>query len=344
MTEDPRSIALGLQPNFITFNILLKSLAKSNRPDVGKRAIEILDELDRRYRSGDANCRPTENTFNSAILACLHGGNCELAETVMDRMNKMGLSPSLKTYNDIMSHWAKIGTRASAERTEQILAKMKQIAKSRPDLAPDAVSYNIVLSAWARASCPLSAKKMWMLYEEMLNAKIEPDMAAMNTLICFFSKSKVRAIIQKADDLLVIMEKSSKRTLSPDFRHFVPVIQGWLSIGDVDSAAATLVRRVEAFMSETGTKDASPNAAPNSIIIDQIVHGYLRQGHLEKAMSFLEKFKQLKDESSLPEGPCVRSFTSLLSNWEKSSHPNKAFAITKLRGIIANWNASSLNA
>jgi pentatricopeptide repeat protein len=340
MTEDPSSIELGLQPNFITFNILLKSLAKSNRPDSGKRAIEILDELDRRYRSGDAHCRPTENTFNSAILACLRGGNGEFAELVMYRMSKMGFSPSLKTYNDIMSHWAKIGTRASAERTELILANMKQLARSRPDLAPDAVSYNIILSAWARAACPLSAKKMWMLYEEMLNEKIEPDMVAMNTMISFFSKSKVRAIIQKADDLLNIMENSTKRTLSPDFRHFVPVIQGWLSIGEVDRAAATLVRRVEAFTSGTVT-NAGPNVAPNSIIMDQIAHGFFRQGHLMKATSFLEKFKQLKDENVLPEGPCVRTFTSLLSYWEKSSHPNKDFSISKLRRMIADWNALS---
>jgi hypothetical protein len=65
-----------------------------------------------------------------------------------------------------------------------------------------------------------------------------------------WSQTKHRQNIQKADDLLVVLEKNSDPHLAPDYFHFTAVINGWLGVNDVDGAARVLIRCVEAYINK----------------------------------------------------------------------------------------------
>ena len=87
---------------------------KSNSTDMGKKAVEILDEMESNNKAGDSNLKPNEITFTLAISACLKVGDAKRAELVMGRMEKSYTPPDIRTYNEILNHWSKVGTPKSS--------------------------------------------------------------------------------------------------------------------------------------------------------------------------------------------------------------------------------------
>jgi len=331
MNENPKCIQLGVRPNVIIFNSLLKAFAKSNSEDAGNKAVEILDEMVRRYRAGDNNAKPSQTSFNIAIKTCLQVGDVERAELVMGRMEKSDAPPNIRTYSEILNHWSKVGTPEAAERAEQILMHMKQLAKMKnPDLKPNAFSYTIVMNAWAKSDHSESGERMWRLYEQMRENNVEPSFVTYTTLITFLAKSKARLQIERADFLLQCMEKNKRVDFQPDHRQFAPVIKGWLSIGNVENATRVLIHSVDQYLD---TK--SIGVAPNAVIIDMVMQGWVKAGELDRATLLLEKMQELKDSKLLPEGPNVRTYKFLLGAWRRSRHPDKPANMQKLKARIA---------
>ena len=95
----------------------------------------------------------------------------------MDRMEKSDTPPDIRTYSDILNNLSKAATTESAERSEQILSRMKQLAKTdSPALKPNVYAYNIAMNAWSKSGHPESAKRMWRLYEQMKDDNVDSGM------------------------------------------------------------------------------------------------------------------------------------------------------------------------
>jgi len=231
-----------------------------------------------------------------------------------------------------LNHWSKAGTPEAAERAEQILMHMKQLAKMKnPALKPNTFSYTIVMNAWSQSGDSNACERMWRLYEQMKEENVKPNFVTYATLISFFTKSpERREVLQRADILLQDIEKSKHEDFQPDRRHYTPVIKGWLSIGDVDKASRVLVRQIQSFI---GNKNAG--AEPNAIIINMVMQGWVKAGDLDRATSLINKMQALKDSNVLPEGPNVGTYKSLLGAWGRSRHPDKLANIQQLKERIA---------
>jgi len=214
---------------------------------------------------------------------------------------------------------------------------MKQLAKNKnPGLKPGVYSYDIVMNAWAKSDHSESGERMWRLYEQMRENNVEPTIVTFNTLITFLAKSKEREVLQRADSLLQSMEESKHSDIQPDYRHFVPVIKGWLSIGDVDGATRVLFRQVQTYID---SKNAA--AEPNAPIIDMVMQGWIKAGDLDRATSLIAKVQELKDSNVLPDGPDSRTYSSLLRAWVRSMHLEKDVNIQKLKDILADHQKSA---
>ena len=172
---------------------------------------------------------------------------------------------------------------------------------------------------------------MWRLYGQMKAENVPPNAVTYTTLITFFGESKERQMLQSADFLLRCMEESACPELKPDYRHFVPVIKGWVRIGDPNEASKVLARFIEA----KGTK-------PSPEIIDLVMQGWLRAGDLDQATVLLAHMQELKDENILPEGPTSLTYRCLLVAWERSSHPEKAIVMEKIEERLAFLKSASI--
>ena len=209
---------------------------------------------------------------------------------------------------------------------------MQQLAKTKdPSLKPDVFSYNICMKAWAKSvNCNNACERMWGLYERMKEDNVQPDAVTFNTLITYLTKSNEETLaMERADLLLQTMERSNGSDLEPDFRHFQPVLKGWLRNGNAMKAAGVLKRRIDNYL-ETRKSEGAPNAAT----IDMVVQGFIQSGDLDKATMLVQKMQDLKDTKLLPEGPNHRTYSSLLTAWERSSRPDKSTNMQQLQARV----------
>lgn len=310
-----------------------ESHSKTGSKDAAEKAVEILYEMENRSRVGDNTVKPDAITYTLVLRVCLQAGDMEKAEEVMGRMEKSNATPpTTQTYAAILDHYAKVGTKEAAERTEKILSHMQQLAKTKdPSLKPDVFSYTICMKAWAKSrGCNNACERMWGLDERMKEDNVQPSAPTSSTLITCLTKSKERVAMERADSLLQTMEQSNRSDLEPDFRHFLPVLEGWLRYGNVIKAARVPKRQIDKYQ-ETRKAEAAPNAAT----IDMVVQGFIRTGELDKATMLVQKMQDLKDTNLLPEGPDHRMYSSLLNAWKRSSRPDKSTNIEQLQARIA---------
>ena len=164
----------------------------------------------------------------------------------------------------------------------------------------------------------------------MKEDNVEPNVVTFNTLITFFAKSKERKVLERADSLLQYMEKSERADLRPDHRQYMPVIKGWLSFGDSNNASRVLIRQVQQYIDTQ-----RPGTAPNAIIMNMVMQGWIKVGDLDRATSLIAKMQELKDADLLPEGPNSRTYENLHDAWRRSTHPAKSANMQKLRDRLA---------
>jgi hypothetical protein len=204
--------------------VLLKCLRKSQEPEPTKRAIEILDEMERRYRDGH-DTRPDVVCYALTIEIFLANHDLEGASATMDRMEAFGIAPTLRVYNIILAFWANMASHAAAERAEEVLRRIQQAATHDTELTPDVYSYSFVLNAWAKANTAISADRMWFIFDQDMKAfNVQPNMVILTSMITFFAKTGERTSIRRADMIIEEMEtKYRSWGVTPDHRHYIPV-------------------------------------------------------------------------------------------------------------------------
>jgi pentatricopeptide repeat protein len=197
----------SVPPNLITYNAVMKCLARCDDRNAGRKAEALLSEIRQATRDSNdstSTClQPNDITYNLAIEACLSCGDMPRAERIMEEMNQSNdYPPTIVTYNTILNYWANQGTLAAAERAEAIVSDLIQATETAPWQAtpkPDVVTYNILLKAWLRAAAgnapangasaaaaAAAAPRAWRVYETMVlhskSGDVAPNDVTYNTL------------------------------------------------------------------------------------------------------------------------------------------------------------------
>ena len=320
MSEHPKCTELLLKPDATTFRSLLYGLSKSkSTKHGGQKAVELLDEIERRYQAGDTSVKPDVVTYTLAIKACLQVDDVERAEAVLKRMEKSDTPPDVRTYSEILRYWSHIGTLEAAEQAETILMQLKQMAETEDpaSIKPNCFTYNITIYAWSRTGYADANERMWRLYEQMEQDGIEPDTVTFNTLVTYLAKSERRLDLERADSLLLTMGEFKRGHIFLDHRHYLPVIKGWITLGDIESAANVLLRTAKNY-----NKEQDVGLDLNSIV-DLVVQAWISLDNLERATWLLAEIQKLKDRNCIPRAPRQQAYKQLLRKWKSSQHPEK---------------------
>jgi hypothetical protein len=326
LKKHPTSLALGLKPNQITFGSLMKCVANSKVKDAGVIANRILDEMEDQFQRGDANAKPDVIAYTLAVKACMKSGDMQLAETTLKRFESSDEPPNIRTYADILNHWASLRSPIAAESAEKILDHMNHKAEAiNASLKPNDFCYNMVLAAWMNSGSEKAAENMWRVYEKMLDSTTRTNMVTYNTLIPFFASSRDRFWIKKADFLLALMESSDDPDILPDYRHFIPVTKGWIEVGEPYLAQIVLQRRVAAFRS-----GRNPDAKPAAANFELVIRGHLEAKDLLSATELLKEMEELYDDQILQQEPSRNIYGAVLKAWEDSDDPTKDKYISEL--------------
>ena len=324
-----------LHPDSFMYGALLKVIGASNRPDSGSKVIDVLDEMVKRSeKTDDKALLPNAIIFNLALNACYQSAHdMDCAEADLRRMELSIAPPDLRLYNETLNNYALIGTLAAAERAELMLDHIFELSKTNVQLKPNDFTYNTVINAWVASKHESAPEQMWKIYERMREAHVLPNMATFNALINYLSKpSNERLDVERADTLLDLMESGAIVGVSPDRRHYGPLMNGWIAIGDIRKAADVLLRRVMTYINRKGKDKDRCLPTPDHYYL--VANGWIRLDELVEATEFLEQIQSLYEKHHLPEGPDLYSYLTLHSAWTRSSQPEAQRYLEKLDRAI----------
>jgi pentatricopeptide repeat protein len=307
-----------LSPDLISYNTMLKCLAKSKAPGAAKLALEILDKM---TDSTDDEVRPNIISYSLVTRALLEAKKDKQVAKIKRRMEEAGIHPDMRFNAEILSYYSKIGSPESAIKALKLLNKMRGSNSSHQEdfsMKPNIICFNLVLSALARGKPPDFAKKMCSLYEVIQRTKdVEPTIITYTVLLGALTKCDPE-YLEKAESLLNFMAKSPL-DIRPNHRHFTMLIRGYIRCKDNDSATRILMQVVQKCVDNPHSKEMVPQLD----IIDQVAEGWLRAGELVKATLLVEKIRELADAGIFPLRPSRTLYGTLRASWNVSSHKER---------------------
>ncbi len=130
-----------LIPDVITYTGVMKAYV--DRPDGGKKALEILEEMNTQYRDGNTKARPDIQAHAVAMDACAKSGLTLEAERILDGIDDSKKSEVL--FNTIISGYKREGR---GHEAEAVLRRMISLEKSGwTRCAPDMITYALCMEA-----------------------------------------------------------------------------------------------------------------------------------------------------------------------------------------------------
>jgi Pentacotripeptide-repeat region of PRORP len=325
----------NLRPDSFMFGGLLKVIGASKRSDSGTRAIAILEDMEQRSReTNDKSLLPNKVIYDLALNVCLQGANdITSTEEILKRMEKSDYPPDLRLYNEVLSSYSLVNSVEATERAEKMLDYIEKLSKSDSQLKPNDFTYNTVINCWITSQDSTAPERAWHVYEQMLEDSVRPNMGTFNALIPFLSKSSRGLLdVGRADELLELMESGKIPGVAPDRRHYGPVMNGWITIGEAQKAADVLLRRVKTYISATSQNKERCKPTPDHFYL--VANGWIRNDKLVEATEFIEQMQALFDKGHIPEGPDLYSYLTLHSAWSRSNRSEAARYIEKLDAII----------
>ena len=335
MDESAICQAHNVRPDSFLFGGLLKVVGASKRFDCGTKAIAILDDMERRAQeTNDKRLLPNKVIYDLALNVCLQGAHdIQRTEEILQRMEASDYPPDIRLYNEVLSNYSLVDAADAPERAEKLLAKIKELSKSNAQLKPNTFTYNTVINCWVASKDLTATDCAWNVYEKMRKEHVLPNNATFNALIPFYSKSPQGFLdVHRADELLELMESGTILAVAPDRRHYGPVMNGWISIGEAQRASDVLLRRVKTYISATGPDKERCKPTPDHFYL--VANSWIRLDRLVEATEFIEQMQELCDKNHVPEGPDLYSYLTLHSAWSRSNHHESGRYLEKLDATI----------
>jgi hypothetical protein len=310
-----------LRADMFSFSAVLKCLSKSGLHDAGKKAIDILDEIEQRYIIGEVRLILTEIPYILAMQTCLHVDDINGAETVMDRLGlSKQINPSMRHFFNFLMFLNKTGTPAAAKFCEKIINFMREMAQSgNLELRPNLQCYLVVLSTYQRCAKELGstvvAEGMIRMFglAEVDGFGLEAKLCS--TIISHLSRTNDQRFLEKANEILKALEDNV--TIRPEQHLFSCVSEGWLQGGYHEKALEVMRRGLSEFV------EGRLKEVPDEKIFENILTTFVTKGDLLKATKIQLEVLQSTNLSWPPLESSLRVLQILRSAWDKSNSPDR---------------------
>lgn len=327
--NDCRCQEYGIAPDLFTYTALLQCLQGTSptaHASPSAKAQEVLHEMKLRKLGVGA----PEMTM--AIKVCMRYRDYGRADEIMKEMENSSTPPTRATYHTIMHHWATLGSKAAAERTQRILMHMKHLSKDTPSLSPNSASYNVAIRAWALSKSPDASQRIWDLYQDATKAGCMMDVANYGAIISFYCATDDPVDVRRADELLLKMENENDSEAIPSAHHFNLVTSAWFKQDNVQCAIILALRRVSHYNKKQNGKWQS-----TANYIHQVVETAIQKGDTLKATVFVAKIQELYDSTVIDFQPHLATLMLLHNAWEGSSDAVKKEHLARLSYQISTY-------
>ena len=290
--------SVGLVPDIVTYNSLLKVISRHAHPKVAaRRCLSILRETQRLNRSGLLSQGPDIISYNTTIAAVARSGDSRKMKQAVDLFQEMtnrGVKPDRATYNTIMSMYAK---NDEPEKVQQVFQSMEKAADAGTSgLRPDFKSYTILLQAWASAGKPKAAlQTLENMIEGYDNGQLreQPNTRDFNAILQAWRRSDQACAATESVKALRNMEKlasTCKIDCSPDRVSWNTVIGTLTKMQDWPEALCLLRE-----MKSKG-KTQQPDLLTYSYVLEAVLLDMTSRRNLTTAKEILNEMAQMKSE------------------------------------------------
>jgi hypothetical protein len=132
---------------------VMDAIARTGDQSSGKRAEELLIEMEGLYQAGNDGMKPSRRSFNAVILAYRNEGDGgKKAEELLSRMEYLASEGRYEVTPDVVSYNCVIGavvddsnSEFAADRAQALLDRMEE-----RNVRPDGRTYSPVIEAWLK--------------------------------------------------------------------------------------------------------------------------------------------------------------------------------------------------
>ncbi|KAF9620559.1 hypothetical protein IFM89_013224 [Coptis chinensis] len=195
----------GLQPDVISYALLIKAYGKARRED---EALAVFEEM------LDAGVRPTRKSYNILLDAFAVSGMVDEARTVFKSMRRDKCAPDIYSYTTMLSAYVNA---SDMDGAEMFFRRLQQ-----DGFEPNVVTYGTLIKGYAKMN---NLEKMMEKYEEMRLKGIKANQTIFTTIMDAHGKNTDfgNAVIwfkemgscgfppdQKAKNILLSLAKSAE--------------------------------------------------------------------------------------------------------------------------------------
>ncbi|XP_058102284.1 pentatricopeptide repeat-containing protein At3g61520, mitochondrial-like [Magnolia sinica] len=274
-----------VQPNVVTFSILINHLCKSRQVD---EALQVLDKMTRggEPQTNSATALPDIITFNTIIDGLCKVGRQEEGLALVDRMRtEYGCSPNTVTYNCLIDGFCKAG---AIEKSQELFSQMME------DGVPlNVVTLNTIVNGMCKHGRISTALEF---FSDMCSKGLKGNAVTYSTLIdAFLHANNVNKAVE-------LFEEMVRGGLSPDSITYFILISGLSQAGRPEEACS-----IASSMQEAGFH-------LDVISYNNLISGLCRKNKLDKAHEMLEEMERAGIK------PDVATFNTLIAALSKGGH------------------------
>ena len=355
--------ATKLRPNSSTYGTVLSAWSKSQNPNCGDRAEEILKTYEQQYLAGNVADPPNIIIYNS-VLACLaQAKEADRAEKLLERMKNTKdnahdgiISPDAISYNTVINAH---GRAKNPHKAEALLEAMYQEYLSTNGdnlrIQPDIKTFSTVLNAWLKSNEPYAAKRAQDILETMekLSAAgilpVAPNCIAYNTVQACWCKSNDTDAAERALEILDKMESqynAGNSDVRPDELNYSNVITAFAKRQDPRRAEELLERmRYQSLPAAMGGRGNS-RARPTENAYRKVLGAYYRandEDSAERAGCLYKRWEERFANGELQDPPCFMATKLVMLAWRRAaeSYGNSA-AGTQASAILKQYERTSV--
>jgi pentatricopeptide repeat protein len=319
-----------VSPNMITYNTLINIWANVKTRDALLKAEGLFQEAP----------QPDSFSYSSMIHgwsrtrlpeACnrAHGYFNELLDLPPSRQRKNFSITTLA--NSVISAYAKSEEVDAAKKAETVLAQLEgRFLNGDASAQPDKTTFLAILDAYAKACiadaeerCDTVLNRMDHYREVFQLDGLDPDRNVYNAYLNALAKSQQPSAVDKAEEILTMMETSRNPDLRPDIVTYSTFIDCHTKCGERSlERAEELLRFVE------GTyRRGDATLKPNSVFYSAILQAWAKSGTVkgaDKAEELLRRNIALYEEGNDYAKPQVIVYNAVIDALARSGVENSA--------------------
>mmetsp|Transcript_43803 Transcript_43803/g.76270 ORF Transcript_43803/g.76270 Transcript_43803/m.76270 type:complete len:682 (-) Transcript_43803:94-2139(-) len=285
----------GAKPDRITCAILLKTVQASPKSAQLERILALLHDID-----GDMD----EILFSSVVEACLCTGRPDLLEPHLKQRTIKRVQVksshtfgsiiraygSLKDIKGVWDTWREMRTRRIMPTSITLGCMVEALTTngdveagyefvrdiSKDDICShqiNAVIYGSVLKGFAQQK---QFDRVWSVYQEMLDLKLQFSIVTFNTLVDACARSHDMSRIP------ALLESMVAQGIEPNIITYSAILKGYCQANRLDEAFQLMSQMMQ-----------TTELRPDEIMYNTLLDGCARQGLYDKGMQILAEMKQV---------------------------------------------------